>query len=370
MYFYFRDINIALVTLVSALSVALLVSYAPINIAIGQSNDTQTQNGLNETVDYTGFHSNIEQINGHIDKAVDNKIANNQKLTLAHTEHPIAEVLSLITIPLNESNSELNQTYYENLFNLDNLAKQNSTIADYENQSIKSLDLSDNVISTVIPSNILLSSEHNASVVKDLLNTAGSEYAEGVADGKLVQIVEFQDGSSFINRAYLLFNDTQNISNDANKITLLQTDFANLTDSVNNLKDPSVIDQMIVKINSELGGENNQANGTSTQSDEQLTSGDYIAKIRGLLDQVISSYETNDKVKAKELATTAYLDNFEFIEAPIGKELSDKGESLLREKLRDQIDSNATLYEIKQNIADINAVLDDAAIALSNSTAQ
>jgi len=120
------------------------------------------------------------------------------------------------------------------------------------------------------------------SKISGLLNIASSEYAEGVADGKLVQIVEFQDGSFFVNRAYSLFNDTQNISNDT-KITLLQTDFANLTNSVNNLKDPSVINHMIVKINSELGGENNQANGTSIQSGEQ-TSGDYIAKIRGLLD--------------------------------------------------------------------------------------
>lgn len=366
MYYYFKDINIVLVTLVSILSVALLVSYTPFNAAIGQLNDTQAQNRLNETIAYTGFHSNIEQIKGHIDKAVESMIANNQTLTLAHTEHPIAEVLSLITIPLTDSNSELNQTYYENLLNLDNLAKQNSTIANFENQSIKSLDLSDNVISTVIPSNILRSSEHNASVVKDLLNTASSEYAEGVSDGKLVQIVEFQDGSSFVDRAYSLFNDTQNISNDTNKITLLFTDFDNLTDSVKNLKDPSVINQMIVKINSELGDDNSQVNDTSSQSKEQ-TSGDYITKIRGLLNQVISAYEANDKVKAKELATTAYLDNFEFIEAPIGKELSDKGESLLREKLRDQIDSNATLDEIKQNIANINAVLDESEAALSNS---
>lgn len=61
------------------------------------------------------------------------------------------------------------------------------------------------------------------------------------------------------------------------------------------------------------------------------------------------------------MTTTAYLDNFEYIEAPIGKELSDRGEALLREKLREQIDGNASIDEIKQNIADINKVLDDSA---------
>ena len=68
----------------------------------------------------------------------------------------------------------------------------------------------------------------------------------------------------------------------------------------------------------------------------------------------------NDATKAEELATTAYLDNFEHIEQPIGKDLSDQGESLLREKLRAQIDGNAPVEETKQTISEINMVLDKA----------
>ena len=74
----------------------------------------------------------------------------------------------------------------------------------------------------------------------------------------------------------------------------------------------------------------------------------------------MASYSANDTTKAEELATTAYLDNFEHIEKPIGKELSDQGESLLREKLRTQISSNASVDEIKQTISEINMVLDKA----------
>ena len=58
-----------------------------------------------------------------------------------------------------------------------------------------------------------------------------------------------------------------------------------------------------------------------------------------LLDQVVATYTANDTAKARELATTAYLDNFEHIEKTIGKELSDTGEQLLRVKLRDQINN-------------------------------
>ena len=101
------------------------------------------------------------------------------------------------------------------------------------------------------------------------------------------------------------------------------------------------------------------AQATNTASNEK-SSQDYISNIRSLLDQVIASYSANDATKAEELATTAYLDNFEHIEEPIGKDLSEQGESLLREKLRAQIGSNASVEEIKQTISEINTVLDKA----------
>jgi len=101
------------------------------------------------------------------------------------------------------------------------------------------------------------------------------------------------------------------------------------------------------------------AQAANTSSNEK-SSLDYISNIRSLLDQVISSYSANEATKAEELTTTAYLDNFEHIEQPIGKDLSDQGESLLREKLRAQIGNNASVEEIKQTISEINLLLDKA----------
>jgi hypothetical protein len=101
------------------------------------------------------------------------------------------------------------------------------------------------------------------------------------------------------------------------------------------------------------------AQAVNTSSNEKRSL-DYISNIRSLLDQVISSYSANEATKAEELTTTAYLDNFEHIEQPIGKDLSDQGESLLREKLRAQIGNNASVEEIKQTISEINMLLDKA----------
>ena len=152
-------------------------------------------------------------------------------------------MLTLITIPLSTADSNLNDTYFKYLYHLSALAcPGNSTGNEFNNKTKSSIKLSNEVITKVIPATVLGTTEHNVSVIKDLLTISGSEYKEGVAGGDIILELEYHDGSAFIDRAYTLFNNTQNISNDTQSITVLLSHFANLTDSVHNLHDPSVID--------------------------------------------------------------------------------------------------------------------------------
>jgi len=359
MYSYREGNNIVLSVLVIMMTTALMGASLP-QLVMAQSNNTQESS----QIDSTGFHSNVDQIIGHIEKAVFNKINNNDTLTLGHSLHPIEEVLTLVTIPITNVDSNLNQTYFDSLYQLSSLASPgNSTVEEFKNQSDSSIALSNQIILTVVPKDILNRAEHNASVIKDLLTISGLEYAEGVKEGKIVMELEYQDGSAFMDRAYALFNATKATTalNDTESEIQIITGFSNLTKSVKELKDPVEIDSIIQNINNNIIVEG--TNTTNTTKSSQ----DYISTIRGLLDQVITAYESNDIVKSKELTTTAYLDNFEFIETPIGEELSDRGEALLREKLREQIDTSVPLEEIKQNIADINKVLDEAETVLNSS---
>ena len=104
---------------------------------------------------------------------------------------------------------------------------------------------------------------------------------------------------------------------------------------------------------------------TSLTNSERNTQ-DYVSNIRSLLNQTIDAYSANDTEKAKELATTAYLDNFEYLEDPIGEELAEEGEELLREQLGSQIDNNASIEEIKQTVNATNKVLDEAEKSLTS----
>jgi hypothetical protein len=375
MYYQNSGMNKHLLVLVAVMGIiitsAAFIGGSYPQMVMAQSNNTQ----VSDAIDYTGFHSNMEQIIGHIEKAIFNKINNNETNTLGHSLHPIEEVLTLVTIPIANVDSSLNKTYFDNLYQLSGLASPgNSTVEEFVDKGNSSMALSNQIISTIVPKDVLGSVEHNASVIRDLLTISGAEYAEGVKDGKIIMELEYQDGSAFVDRAYSLFNSTQipastlvinttsntsttATSNDtATAESQIASEFFNLTSSVDQLRDPAEIDVIIQRINSNLSPEG--ANNTTT-------SHDYINNIRGLLNQVITAYENNDTSKAKELATTAYLDNFEFIERPIGEELSERGETLLREKLSQQINANAPIEEIKQNIADINMVLDESESVLN-----
>ena len=112
--------------------------------------------------------------------------------------------------------------------------------------------------------------------------------------------------------------------------------------------------------------QSNSSEETTTSTNNEKSTQDYISNIRSLLNQTIDAYSANDTIKAKELATTAYLDNFEYIEDPIGEELAEEGEELLREQLGAQRDSNASIEEVKQTVNATNEVLDEAEASLTS----
>ncbi len=88
-----------------------------------------------------------------------------------------------------------------------------------------------------------------------------------------------------------------------------------------------------------------------------------IKEIRNLLTQVSTAYGNQNYVLAEELATTAYLDHYEFLEAPLHEKnptLMEATEILLREDLKNAIESKSGTAEVQQLIRTINNNLDKA----------
>jgi hypothetical protein len=86
-----------------------------------------------------------------------------------------------------------------------------------------------------------------------------------------------------------------------------------------------------------------------------------ITNIKKLLDDVSSAYGSGDKDKAFSLATTAYLENYEYIENAVSQKddnLMEKVELAMRVDLRSMIKNDDSIENINTKILSIKADLD------------
>jgi len=90
---------------------------------------------------------------------------------------------------------------------------------------------------------------------------------------------------------------------------------------------------------------------------QQQTSTEIISKVLDLLNQTVNEYRNQNFTGAQSLASSAYLDHFEFIEAPLekyDKALKNETEIMLREQLRQSIKDKSPSQDIQQLISKIN----------------
>jgi hypothetical protein len=99
--------------------------------------------------------------------------------------------------------------------------------------------------------------------------------------------------------------------------------------------------------------------GTSAgDSDPRLA---YVANIRMLLNEALEEYEEGEHEEAMSLVVKAYLDNYEYLELDVkahDKELNEEIERMLKEELREKIESGAPASEVKALAAEISMKMD------------
>lgn len=321
------------------------------------------------------FVSNIEQIRGHLDQAVANKESGNDTLTQAHTLHPIEEVYSSIEVLLANQNSTLNQTLSEALKDLSSNVATTS-VQQFENQT-RAIDMILNqTVQAIIPTfEFNNNTAFNASVVARLLDIAGHEYEEAVANGMIKEIVEYQDAQAFIHRAEAIFNSTSDTIDEAmaHEVQEVNEFFAVLNNTVDSKGDPQTVETTVNGIIHELeeitGFSSSQllGGGEAGKAAEEQDPIAIINNIKSLLDKLLSAYQSQNYDEAESIAIEAYLENYEHIEALIAEhdeQLMLQTETMLREELRQMIEDKAPVDQIQQHIANIEANLDKAASLL------
>jgi hypothetical protein len=165
---------------------------------------------------------NIEQMKGHLEQAILNKEDGNNTLTRAHILHPIIEIYDFIEAPLVTVDSNLNHTLYTSL----NALSQNVEkldVSQFKEETEKSNKMLNDAIKLIVPQE---NSTLNLIVASWLFDVANTEYEGGVSDGKVIEIVEYQDASGFISRAESLVKDSipmlnQTMKNSAEEVLSL-----------------------------------------------------------------------------------------------------------------------------------------------------
>jgi hypothetical protein len=332
-----------------------------------QNNNTNaststTSPELNST--QVDFVSNMEQIRGHLNAAVMNKEAGNNTLAKAHTLHPIAEIYSSIEPQISNTNATLNETLATNLNQFSKMVNT-SSVDEFDTQSQKINGLLNQTVLEVIPNEIASNNTFKLGVVSDLLSIAGVEYGEAVENGMITEIVEYQDGQAFVARAQDVFGQAsplvpQEMNNEVQETNQF---FSSLNNAIQNKSNPEVVDRSIGAIIHEISEITGISEAGLGGQGANTESGEIISKIRSLLNQTVEAYNQQNYAEAEALATTAYLDNFEFIEAPLAEkdlELMENTEVMLREQLRQFIQNRVPVEEIQQHIDKINSNLDKA----------
>src|ERR671911_350678 len=326
------------------------------------SDANKTISDLNST--QVDFVSNIEQIRGHLNAATMNKEAGNNSLAKAHTLHPIAEIYSSIEPLISNANTTLNNTLASDLNQLSQVVNT-SSLDEFGAQSQKINALLNQTIQQVIPIEAISNSTFKLGAVSDLVSIAGEEYGEAVENGTIKEMVEYQDGQAFISRAQDVFGQASSmIPQEMNReVEETKQFFSNLNTAIQNKSSPEVVDRSIGAIIheiSEITGVSEESLGGQAAGTEP---GEIISEIRSLLNQTVEAYRQQNYAEAEALATTAYLDNFEFIEAPLAEKdeaLMENTEVMLREQLRQLIQNKVSLEELQQYIDKINNNLDKA----------
>ena len=108
---------------------------------------------------------------------------------------------------------------------------------------------------------------------------------------------------------------------------------------------------------------------TEEQEEPEREPAELISTIRDLLNQTMIEYNRQNYTGAADLADVAYIDNFEFLEAPLAEEdeqLMEETEITLREELSGLIEERAQPQQVQELINQINGSLDQAEQLLSS----
>jgi high-affinity iron transporter len=202
--------------------------------------------------------------------------------------------------------------------------------------------------------------------VQSYATATNSNASSGSGGNNPQQAIDYENAVGLVHIAnqnfqrglFPLIEDSRRKSEIESFFNQLETSLAQRMDNQSILRLTSAIER-------DLAEELSVSEGSESTSEHQQ----YFATIRTLLSQVISEVNNGNYQQADQHAVSAYLDNYEYLEAPIEKHDPDLMltiEEEMREELRSMIEARASADSIESFVNGILTKLDSAEQLLKN----
>ena len=188
------------------------------------------------------LHGYLEQMIGHLDASIINVQSNNSVLAVAHALHPIEEIVDIINTRLIQTNETLSKEFTSKLNNYVQTVR-----SDNLNKIMKEKIELENLLDDAITQSISLEKRNNRdyilNVTAELITIVSEEFNEAMYNGQIINLLEYQDGRQFINRAIMLLEESQALlsENDRKYIDKIRE----IDKDIELKRDPSKIDREI-----------------------------------------------------------------------------------------------------------------------------
>ena len=305
-----------------------------------------------EKIAFAGY---LEKTLGHFWAIEKNLDDNNANLAIVHATHPISELYLSMKPELKKANPEFDAQVQKTLMELHSKVGDKVTRKDAQ----KSLDDAKRIIeqarSIVLGDKLSKDRNFNVKLMIDLLNASKVEYAEGVKNGKVEEMIEFQDGSSFVWRSQQIFEKVKPSFPKAQAEQIAKL-YPQVWKAYDSHVEPSKVGRLVDSIIHEL----EEVNSTKTKSADL---GVYFDNIQKLLTDAKKQYAAGNPDAAQSLATKAYLDNYEYLEPILLKQnpvLKKEIELMMRQDLRTMLKTGESTYKVDTQIDTILKKLEQA----------
>ena len=187
-----------------------------------------------------------------------------------------------------------------------------------------------------------------------------SKGSAGNNNNNLQQAVDYENAVGAVQISHQNYQKTLSpLIADSRRKSEIESFFSQLENSMSQRLDNDSILRLTTAIERDLAEELSPDNGSNNNISDDLQK--YFITIKTLLSEVISEVNNTNYEKADQYAISAYLDNYEYLEAPIEKHdpaLMQTIEQEMREELRKRL-------ELRESVSSIEAFVNSILIKLS-----